>query len=68
MGIILILFIFKSEGNQHPIFILLMLSFKFLGDLMFTLNMKILFDYLPIDVIQFFFAINAIFCRTILII
>ncbi len=34
---------------------------------MFALNMKILFDYLPIDVIQLFFGFNAISCRTILI-
>ena len=68
MGIFLILFIFKSGGSQHPLFILLMLSFKFIADIMYALNMKILFDYLPIDVIQFFFAFNAICCRTILII
>ncbi len=34
---------------------------------MFALNMKIIFDYLPIDVIQIFFAFNGLCNRTILI-
>jgi hypothetical protein len=60
MGCLLLLFIFKSGGSEHPIFILMMLIYKLLGDTMFALNMKVLFDYMPIDVVQFYFAYNAI--------